>query len=104
MSARGRSTSPRPLDNQKGDDGDVDMDSPDKPNAKVVHVTNLTHNVVEAHLRTIFSFYGEIVKLDLPTFTKCMCKQNFTYHIFLTYSNAKTMTTCSWPKQRQSIS
>ncbi|PAV20975.1 RNA-binding domain-containing [Pyrrhoderma noxium] len=50
MSARGRSTSPRPLDNQKGDDGDVDMDSPDKPNAKV--------------------FLWEIVKLDLPTFTK----------------------------------
>ncbi|PCH41135.1 hypothetical protein WOLCODRAFT_99902 [Wolfiporia cocos MD-104 SS10] len=42
----------------------------DKPHAKVVIVTNLTRNVVEAHLRTIFGFYGEIIKIDLPVFGK----------------------------------
>ena len=43
----------------------------DKPHAKVVVVTNLTRNVVEAHLQTIFNFYGEITKIDLPLFGKC---------------------------------
>ncbi|EPT03703.1 hypothetical protein FOMPIDRAFT_1079421, partial [Fomitopsis schrenkii] len=68
MSTRGRSTSPRPLH-----DEDVDMENGngyDKPHAKVVIVTNLTRNVVEAHLRTIFSFYGDITKIDLPVFGK----------------------------------
>ncbi|KLO15876.1 RNA-binding domain-containing protein [Schizopora paradoxa] len=63
--SRGRSTSPRPLDR------DVDMtneNSPENPNAKVVIVTNLTRNVFEAHLQTIFGFYGEIVKVDLPLY------------------------------------
>ncbi|KAL1667537.1 hypothetical protein GGF50DRAFT_86620 [Schizophyllum commune] len=40
------------------------------PDAKVVIVQNLTRNVVEAHLQTIFSFYGTINKIDLPTFAK----------------------------------
>jgi hypothetical protein len=80
MSARGRSTSPHPLR-----DEDVEMDtssnhekadlgSPNgvnKPDSKVVVVTNLTRNVVQDHLQTIFGFYGEIVKLDLPLFGKC---------------------------------
>ncbi len=66
--SRGRSTSPHPLR-----DEDVDMDSErvEKPNAKVVIVTNLSRNVVEAHLQTIFGFYGEITKVDLPLFGKC---------------------------------
>ena len=42
------------------------------PDAKVVIVQNLTRNVVEAHLQTIFSFYGTINKIDLPTFAKCV--------------------------------
>ncbi|EPQ59386.1 hypothetical protein GLOTRDRAFT_33824 [Gloeophyllum trabeum ATCC 11539] len=42
----------------------------DKPHARVVVVTNLTRNVVEAHLKTIFGFYGEITKVDLPLFGK----------------------------------
>ena len=68
MSARGRSTSPHPLH-----DADVDMENgaTDKPNAKVVIVTNLTRNVVESHLQTIFGFYGEIAKIDLPIYQKC---------------------------------
>lgn len=69
MSARGRSTSPRPLQ-----DADVDMENgggSTKPNAKVVIVTNLSRNVVEAHLQTIFGFYGQITKIDLPIFGKC---------------------------------
>ena len=69
MSTRGRSTSPHPLR-----DADVDMDADDKvdkPHAKVIVVTNLTRNVVESHLQTIFSFYGEITKIDLPLFGKC---------------------------------
>ncbi|EMD40819.1 hypothetical protein CERSUDRAFT_91564 [Gelatoporia subvermispora B] len=70
MSTRGRSISPRPLH-----DGDVDMENGngngvDKPDAKVVVVTNLTRNVVESHLQSIFGFYGEIVKVDLPVFGK----------------------------------
>ncbi|GJE84116.1 RNA-binding domain-containing protein [Phanerochaete sordida] len=68
MSTRGRSTSPHPLH-----DADVEMDTddrPEKPHAKVIVVTNLTRNVVEAHLQTIFSFYGEITKIDLPLFGK----------------------------------
>jgi len=69
MSARGRSPSPRPLN-----DGDVDMEnggSLEKAGAKVVIVTNLTRNVVETHLQTIFGFYGQITKIDLPLFGKC---------------------------------
>ena len=68
MSARGRSLSPRPLR-----DEDVDMDGSPRANsnAKVVIVTNLTRNVVESHLQTIFGFYGEIVKVDLPVYGKC---------------------------------
>ncbi|KAI0353564.1 RNA-binding domain-containing protein [Trametes cingulata] len=68
MSSRGRSLSPRPLR-----DEDVDMDRaspPRNPHAKVVIVTNLTRNVVESHLQTIFGFYGEIVKVDLPLYGK----------------------------------
>ncbi|RDX55516.1 hypothetical protein K466DRAFT_458367, partial [Polyporus arcularius HHB13444] len=68
MSARGRSLSPHPLR-----DEDVDMDNgspPAKSHAKVVVVTNLTRNVAESHLKTIFGFYGEIVKIDLPLFGK----------------------------------
>ncbi|KAH9951671.1 hypothetical protein B0H21DRAFT_717001 [Amylocystis lapponica] len=66
--ARGRSTSPHPLH-----DGDVEMgngNGAEKLDAKVVIVTNLTRNVVESHLRTIFGFYGDIVKVDLPLFGK----------------------------------
>ena len=68
MSTRGRSTSPHPLH-----DVDVDMENgtTEKPNAKVVIVTHLTRNVVEAHLQTIFGFYGEIAKIDLPVYPKC---------------------------------
>ncbi|KAG6880078.1 hypothetical protein C0992_006890 [Termitomyces sp. T32_za158] len=69
MSTRGRSPSPRPP-------ADIDMDvtdapAPDKPNAKVVIITNLTRNVAESHLQTIFSFYGPIAKIDLPVYGKC---------------------------------
>jgi RNA-binding protein with serine-rich domain 1 len=68
MSAR--STPVRPAD------GDIDMENGngithEKPEAKVVIVTNLTRNVVEPHLKAIFGFYGEITKIDLPLFGKC---------------------------------
>jgi hypothetical protein len=42
-----------------------------KPTAKVVIITNLSRNVVETHLKTIFGFYGEIVQIDLPLYGKC---------------------------------
>lgn len=74
MSERGRSTSPRPLQNVNTDvDMDLAKDGAEKemPDAKVIIVNNLTRNVVETHLRTVFGFYGEIVKLDLPLFAKC---------------------------------
>lgn len=70
MSERGRSVSPRPLN-----DNDIEMDSTelaqDKPHAKVVVVTNLTRNVVETHLRVIFGFYGDLQRVDVPVFGKC---------------------------------
>lgn len=73
MSDRGRSISPHPLR-----DEDVDMDNGQRsPRAKVVNVTNLSRNVVEAHLRTIFGFYGEIIKVDMPLFGKCT---SFLHH------------------------
>ena len=52
---------------------DVDLDKPSdsKPELKAVVITNLTRNVVETHLRVIFGFYGEVVKIDLPTYAKC---------------------------------
>ncbi|KAI0723201.1 hypothetical protein C8Q76DRAFT_614893, partial [Earliella scabrosa] len=43
---------------------------PSNSHAKVVIVTNLTRNVVEAHLQAIFGFYGDIVKIDLPLYGK----------------------------------
>ncbi|KAF7971766.1 hypothetical protein HWV62_36195 [Athelia sp. TMB] len=67
--SRGRSSSPH-----APQDVDVDMDNgapAEKTNAKVIHVANLTRNVVESHLRAIFGFYGEITKLDLPIYGKC---------------------------------
>ncbi|KAF6762739.1 hypothetical protein DFP72DRAFT_876791 [Ephemerocybe angulata] len=63
--SRGRSLSPA------REDADMDMEprlSEGKPDAKVVVVTNLTRNVVESHLQTVFGFYGEISKIDLPLF------------------------------------
>jgi RNA-binding protein with serine-rich domain 1 len=68
MSTRGRSASPLSRDV----DVDMDKQSDDKPDAKVVIVTNLTRNVVEAHLQSIFGFYGEVIKIDLPTYVKCV--------------------------------
>jgi len=75
---RSLSRSPRRTPN---DDGDMDVDKntspPHKPlnnvksDMKVVIVTNLTRNVVESHLQTIFGFYGQIAKVDLPLFGKC---------------------------------
>jgi hypothetical protein len=56
-------------------DAEMDIDNKnttdDKPDAKVVIITNLTRNVVESHLQTIFGFYGRIMKIDLPLFGKC---------------------------------
>lgn len=37
---------------------------------KVVVVNGLSRNVVQTHLQTIFGFYGEIVKIDLPLYSK----------------------------------
>lgn len=65
-----RSASPPPTR-----DAEMDIDkSPtdDKPDAKVIIINNLTRNVVESHLQTIFSFYGRIMKIDLPVFGKCV--------------------------------
>ncbi|KAJ7283849.1 hypothetical protein C8J57DRAFT_1121642 [Mycena rebaudengoi] len=65
--SRGRSVSPRPIQDV---DMEVDKNPSDKSSAKVVVITNLTRNVVEAHLKTIFAFYGDIVQIDLPVFAK----------------------------------
>ncbi|PPQ77706.1 hypothetical protein CVT25_011141 [Psilocybe cyanescens] len=67
--SRERSTSPR-LDS-KDADMEIDSQSPkDKSDSKVIIITNLTRNVVESHLKVIFSFYGDITKVDLPVFGK----------------------------------
>lgn len=42
-----------------------------KDEAKVIIVTNLTRNVLVSHLKTIFAFYGEISKIDLPLYANC---------------------------------
>ena len=74
MSSRGRSPSPR----FRRDD-DVDMDRsrsrtppPPKDGPRVVIIQNLTRNVAEVHLRTIFGFYGNITTVDLPIYLKCV--------------------------------
>jgi RNA-binding protein with serine-rich domain 1 len=69
MSTRGRSASASP----QPPDVDVDMDKQpeDKLDAKVIAIANLTRNVVEAHLQSVFGFYGEVVKIDLPIYVKC---------------------------------
>ncbi|KAG8218425.1 hypothetical protein J3R82DRAFT_4050 [Butyriboletus roseoflavus] len=66
MSERGRSRSPKLLR-----DADVDMEhGDDKKDTKIVVVNGLSRNVVHTHLQTIFGFYGEIIKIDLPLYTK----------------------------------
>lgn len=75
---------------------DVDIHSPaDKTDAKVVIVTNLTRNVVESHLKTIFGFYGHITKIDLPIFVKCGFICSCHYQLL-------TDIQISWAKQRES--
>lgn len=69
--SRGRSGSPR-----QAKDTDMDVDSRPldrKLDSKVIIVNNLTRNVVESHVRMIFSFYGQVVKVDLPLYGKCAC-------------------------------
>jgi hypothetical protein len=54
-------------------------------NSKVVVITNLTRNVVETHLKTIFSFYGEITKVDLPLYVKCTWNMSIYSKIYDKY-------------------
>ena len=68
MSTRGRSASPRSRDV----DVDMERQSDERPDAKFIVITNLTRNVVDTHLQSIFAFYGEVVKIDLPTYVKCV--------------------------------
>ncbi|KAI6034057.1 hypothetical protein BKA83DRAFT_4184315, partial [Pisolithus microcarpus] len=44
--------------------------APGQKDMKVVVVNGLSRNVVQSHLQTIFGFYGEIVKVDLPLYSK----------------------------------
>ncbi|KAI0033351.1 hypothetical protein K488DRAFT_47976, partial [Vararia minispora EC-137] len=47
------------------------MEVPSKPpNARGIIVANLTRNVVETHLRSVFGLYGPIVKVDMPVYIK----------------------------------
>lgn len=78
--SRGRSESPRKLDNSRDSDEEMrsvsrspaprDHDG-SKPGPKVIIVLNLTRNVADPHLRAIFGLYGEIRKIDLPLHAKC---------------------------------
>ncbi|KAJ7117366.1 hypothetical protein C8R43DRAFT_1077750 [Mycena crocata] len=67
MSTRGRSLSPRA---NVDHDADMEVDKPASSTARVVIITNLSRNVVETHLKTIFGFYGDIVQIDLPLYGK----------------------------------
>ena len=58
-----------PSNHEKGDL--ENSNETNDPVSKVVVVTNLTRKVVQEHLQTIFGFYGEVLKLDLPLFGKC---------------------------------
>ena len=92
--SRGRSTSPLQT---KDVDMDIDDRSPEhKLIPKVIIVNNLTRNVVESHLKIIFSFYGEIVKIDLPLYGKC------TLHtLVLLRFETNENKSYSWAEQRQ---
>ncbi|KAG8906479.1 hypothetical protein FRB99_006794 [Tulasnella sp. 403] len=86
MSVRGRSPSPRaingsdapmaedpPRNGQRSDgsraDRSRDRDREARPR-RVIVVHNLTRNVLESHLRSIFGHYGKIKKVDFPTYKK----------------------------------
>lgn len=95
MSTRGRSISPKPLQ-----DADVDMENGgnDDKKCKVVVINGLSRNVVQAHLQTIFAFYGEIVKIDLPLFLKCKILDNYhpcTSDLFPHSSRPESRKGCS---------
>ena len=94
MSDRGRSPSPKPLR-----DVDVDMENgANQKGVKVVVVNGLSRNVVQTHLQTIFGFYGEIVKIDLPLYSKCKIIfsiiSKFESHIHL-FSRPKSRESCT---------
>jgi RNA recognition motif-containing protein len=59
-------------------DADMEVDSHSPTDTKVIVITNLTRNVVESHLKTIFGFYGRITKIDLPVFGKCAYSSTIT--------------------------
>ena len=64
-----------PSNHEKG--GLENSNETNDPVSKVVVVTNLTRKVVQEHLQTIFGFYGEVLKLDLPLFGKCTSQMPF---------------------------
>ncbi|KAF8505683.1 hypothetical protein F5888DRAFT_1837689 [Russula emetica] len=86
MSTRGRSASPQSRDV----DVDMEKQSEDKLDAKVIVITNLTRNVVEAHLQSIFGFYGEVVKVDLPIYVKSGQNKGKAYLEYVDVASART--------------
>lgn len=75
MSDRGRSPSPRPLKPAlTGSDVDMAVEPPQNGTAdggsRVIVIQNLSRNVLEVHLRGIFTHYGTIKKVDFPTYRK----------------------------------
>ena len=103
MSTRGRSASPE----QRDVDVDMDKQSEDKPDAKAIAITNLTRNVVEAHLQSVFGFYGEVVKIDLPIYVKCVYNMAPFFpllprKVVVTFPTSNVFSH-SWSKQRKSL-
>jgi len=92
--SRGRSGSPL---QSRDVEMDVDNHIPEhKSDLKVIIVNNLTRNVVESHLKIIFSFYGEVVKIDLPLYGKC------GLHVFVLLKlKTNKNESHSWSKPRQ---
>jgi RNA-binding protein with serine-rich domain 1 len=65
MSVQSRSVSPRPV-------ADAGKKKERDDESEAIHIKNLSRNVGESHLRAIFGCYGDISKVNIPTYFKCM--------------------------------
>lgn len=66
MRSRSPSKAPEAVAEKVGENGNTVAGT-----SKVVIISNLSRNVVEVHLRHVFSNYGDIRKVDLPLHHKC---------------------------------
>ena len=55
----------------------------------IVVVHNITPNVTEAHLKEIFSNYGEVKEVYIPIHNETLLKKNYAFIEFTTKENAE---------------